>query len=117
VVWGYGQSQYVGKKDEQRKLPSAIFENLALYVGLGVLFGMVTLQGFGGGMVRERIASGIGEHVFAPLFSLLDAHEGVELALKVVAAFVSGVRLHHFYVDSKIWRVSKSAALAKNLNV
>ena len=38
-------------------------------------------------------------------------------AIKLMAAMISGVRLHHFYVDSKIWKVSKSPALAKNLDV
>jgi hypothetical protein len=106
----------VGKKQE-RKLPTVIFENLPLYIGLGVLFGVLTLQSFGGGIVSRFIAGGLGHNVFASLFTFLDEHAGVELALKVVAAFISGVRLHHFYVDSKIWRVSKSATLAKNLNV
>jgi hypothetical protein len=49
--------------------------------------------------------------------SFLDRGQGLDLGLKMAAAMISGVRLHHFYVDSKIWRVSKSAALAKNLNV
>src|SRR6187399_2550410 len=115
VVWAYGQSNYVAKQDVS-KLPTAIFKSLPLYVGLGVLFGIVTLQSFGAGVVREPISGGLG-NAFHSVFSYLDAHQGLELALKVVAAFVSGVRLHHFYVDSKIWRVSKSAALAKNLNV
>jgi hypothetical protein len=116
VVWGYGQAQYVGKQAE-RKLPTAIFENLPLYLALGVLFGVVTLQSFGGGTAGHFIAGGLGRTVFSSVFTFLDEHAGVELAAKVTAAFVSGVRLHHFYVDSKIWRVSKSAALAKNLNV
>jgi hypothetical protein len=115
VVWAYGQSQYVAK--EKESLPRKIFANLPLYVGLGVLFGIVTLQGFGGGRVKDFIAGGLGQNVFGPMFTYLDAHQGTTLALQVVAACISGIRLHHFYVDSKIWRVSKSAALAKNLNV
>jgi hypothetical protein len=115
VVWAYGQSQYVAK--EKESLPRKIFANLPLYAGLGVLFGIVTLQGFGGGRVKDFIAGGLGQNVLGPMFSYLDAHQGTTLALQVVAAFVSGIRLHHFYVDSKIWRVSKSAALARNLNV
>jgi len=115
VVWAYGQSQYVAK--EKESLPRKIFASLPLYATLGVLFGILTLQGFGGGRVKNAIAGGLGENVFGPMFSYLDAHQGATLALQVVAAFVSGIRLHHFYVDSKIWRVSKSAALAKNLNV
>src|SRR6185312_9021569 len=115
VVWAYGQSNYVAKK-ENRKLPTYIFESFGLYAFLGVLFGIITLQGFGASFVKGPISGGLGG-AFHSMFSYLDEHQGVELALKVVAGFVSGVRLHHFYVDSKIWRVSKSAALAKNLNV
>ena len=55
--------------------------------------------------------------LFGHVFTFLGEAAGIALGVKVVAAFVSGVHLHHFYVDSKIWRVSKSAALAKNLNV
>jgi len=115
VVWAYGQSNYVAKKEAQ-KLPSAIFGSAPLYVALGVLFGIVTLQSFGGGLVKTPMSDGLAS-AFHHVFSYLDAHQDLELAAKVVAAFISGVRLHHFYVDSKIWRVSQSAALAKNLNV
>jgi hypothetical protein len=117
VVWAYGQSKYVGKQGAERKLPSPIFENVLLYIILGVAFGVLTLQGFGAPMVKEGLANVFNGSVVMNVFGFLDRHAGLELAIKVVTAFVSGVRLHHFYVDSKIWRVGKSAALAKNLNV
>jgi hypothetical protein len=108
VVWAYGQKRYAPAATGPRTLPTRIFANVWLYVGLGLAFGLVTLQGPGAGMVRQafgRFLAGV-----APWATM-------DLGVKLLAAVLSGVRLHHFYVDSKIWKVGKSAALAKNLNV
>jgi hypothetical protein len=118
VVWAYGASKYAGKRSEGggRSLPSAIFESPWLYAALGIAFGLVTMQGPGSGAFKHAAASLLQAGFFSHLFSL-DSQHGLDLGTKMAAAFVGGVRLHHFYVDSKIWRVSKSAALAKNLSV
>jgi hypothetical protein len=116
VVWGYGTSKYAGKTGKARSLPSVIFESPWLYAVLGVVFGVLTLQGPGASFVRRIAAPALGG-AFDRGFGFANTSEGFDLALKVFAVFVGGVRLHHFYVDSKIWRVSKSAALAKNLAV
>lgn len=117
VVWAYGQSKYAGKAGAERKLPAAIFENAPLYAVLGVVFGLLTLQSFGSGAISGKLAGALDTGLFSHAFAYLNRSEGLALALKVVGAFVSGVRLHHFYVDSKIWRVGKTAGLAKELNV
>jgi hypothetical protein len=117
VVWAYGQSKYVGKQGNERRLSSEIFERVWLYAGLGVMYGLLFLQGPGAGKAKRFAAMILETGFLAHAFSWLGAAAGVDLGFKMATAFVSGVRLHHFYVDSKIWRVSKSAALAKNLNV
>jgi hypothetical protein len=117
VVWAYGRKKYTGDEPKKRSLPSLIFGNVWLYVGLGVLFGLVTMQGPGARIFKDTVASVLQGSIFAYTFSFLDPASSFDLGIKVAAAVVSGVRLHHFYVDSKIWKVSKSAALAKNLNV
>jgi len=105
VVWAYGKKRYAGEKKD---LPTRIFGNVWLYIALGVVFGLVTLQGPGAGVFRDLMGKA---------FAWVSPSAGVDLGVKVAVAFIAGVRLHHFYVDSKIWKVSKSAALAKNLNV
>ncbi|HEY6880317.1 MAG TPA: hypothetical protein VI299_19975 [Polyangiales bacterium] len=114
VVWQYGTKKY-GEKG-QRKLPNLIFDNLWLYAVLGLGYALFTFQGPGAGLFKRTTASLLNQGMFANLFHL-SSDDGMALGLKVMAAFISGVRLHHFYVDSKIWRVSKSAALAKNLDL
>jgi len=108
VVWAYGKKRYTPAGEGTRSLPVRIFGNVWLYVVLGVLFGLVTLQGPGAGVFQRLLGDA---------FAALVPDGGFGVGVHVAVAFVSGVRLHHFYVDSKIWKVSKSAALARNLNV
>jgi hypothetical protein len=117
VVWAYGRKKYAVTDAKKRSLPSLIFGSVWLYVVLGVVFGLVTMQGPGARVFKNAIAGTLQASLFARAFAFLDPRSAYDLGIKVAVAVVSGVRLHHFYVDSKIWRVSKSAALAKNLNV
>lgn len=117
VVWAYGEKRYASSDASKRSLPQLIFGNVWLYVVLGIVFALVTLQGPGAYRVETMVGSWLETSVFASVFSFLDPAKGNWLGVQLVAAVVSGVRLHHFYVDSKIWRVSKSKALAKDLNV
>jgi hypothetical protein len=116
VVWQYGTKKYGAKDPSTRKLPNLIFDNLWLYIVLGVGYALFTFQGPGAKTFLHTSASFLHGSVFANLFHV-SSTEGMTLGLQVAAAFVAGVRLHHFYVDSKIWRVSKSPALAQNLDL
>lgn len=117
VVWAYGTKKYGAKERATRKLPNLIFDSFWLYLVLGLAFALFTLQGPGANTFKRLSADVLHSAVFSHTFTFLDQHGGVELGLKILTAFIAGVRLHHFYVDSKIWRVSKSPALAKDLNL
>ena len=68
-------------------------------------------------MVTRMLANVLQFSLFAYTFPFLGAVAGVTLGTKICAALISGVRMHHFYVDSKIWRVSRQANVARNLGV
>jgi hypothetical protein len=67
-----------------------------LYRGLGCGFGLH--PGCGGFDLRMELAAGL---------TLRDLMEG----------FIWGFALHHYYLDQKIWRVSKDAGLNKDLKL
>jgi hypothetical protein len=117
IVWAYGTKKYVSPPEaETPSLPVRIFGNVWLYIVLGVAYGLVTLQGPGSNIAKTWIAGGL-QSTMGALAPFVDRSAASDVSLKAVAAFISGVRLHHFYVDSKIWRVSHSKTLAKNLSV
>lgn len=118
VVWAYGEKRYAqAPETEKRGLPHLIFSNAWLYIVLGIVFALVTLQGPGAYRVEHVVGEWLQTSIFANIFAFLDPAKGNWLGIQLVAAMISGVRLHHFYVDSKIWKVSKNKTLAKNLNV
>lgn len=117
VVWSYGQKRYEAREDVDRRLPHVIFGNFWLYAVLGVTYALLTLQGPGGNTFKELVSPILQTQVFSHVFGFLSASEGRLLGVQLLAAMISGVRLHHFYVDSKIWRVSANPGLAKNLDV
>jgi len=88
-----------------------------LYIALGVVYGIVTLQGPHGAHIQQWVAQAFDGSSLHRFLAYLNQHDALNLGARLAAAFIGGTRLHHFYVDSKIWRVSKNAALAKNLNV
>ena len=117
IVWAYGTKKYVAPTESTSvSLPTRIFGNVWLYIILGVGYGLVTLQGPGSSIAKTWIANGL-QNAVHPLMAFVNPAAASDVSVKAVAAFVSGVRLHHFYVDSKIWRVSRSKTLAKNLSV
>jgi hypothetical protein len=67
-----------------------------LYRGLGCGFGLH--PGCGGFDTRMELAAGL---------TVRDLMEG----------FIWGFALHHYYLDQKIWRVSKDAGLNKDLKL
>ena len=117
VVWAYGKKRYAASEHAKKTLPQLIFSNFWLYAVLAILFALLTLQGPGADTVKTYVSNALEGSVFSHIFKFLTPGDGRDLGIKLAAAFISGVRLHHFYVDSKIWRVSKSKALAKNLSV
>jgi hypothetical protein len=116
VVWAYGKSKYADNA-QGPGLPTRIFRSVWLYIALGILYGIIGLQGPTGVAIQRHVAAFLQGSVLQRAFAYLDQNSLLDLAGRMTAALAGGLRLHHFYVDSKIWRVSKSAALAKNLSV
>ncbi len=117
IVWEYGVKKYAAPVDAKKpSLPVRIFKNVWLYIALGVGYGLVTLQGPGSGIAKNWLAGDLQVGMLLA-FPFVSKAVAADVSLKAVAAFISGVRLHHFYVDSKIWRVSGNKTLAKNLSV
>lgn len=117
VVWAYGKKRYEVAEQAQKRLPHLIFSNVWLYLTLGLLFALFTLQGPGADAIKNLASDALETSIFSHAFTFLSPSEGHDLGFQLLTAFIAGVRLHHFYVDSKIWKVSKSQALAKNLSV
>ncbi len=119
IVWMYGQNKYARDVTERYRLTQPIFRHLWLYLLLGVIFTFSLSRGPWIDLFEEKAAlyfdrwlfSGIG--MMAGIMDPATAGVGAE----VVALFLTGWSLHHYYLDSKIWRVSKDQKIAKSLDL
>ena len=112
-VWDYGQRRYPGERS-----PAAFsFRNPALYFALGLVFTLLCYRGPLVGWVSDRLATLFNEALlpFAGLVAGAPGSGGGNLGAEVVGASLLGWAMQHYYLDAKIWQVSKDERLRRVL--
>lgn len=119
IVYSYAGRKYKSNDDRRYRLPRLLFKNLAVYGLVGLAFTFLVYRG----PWIEWIKSSFGLDLDNVLFNSLGMMAGVKdpsslgLGEKVLAAVIIGFAMQHYYLDSKIWRVSKDKDVQKNLQV
>ena len=112
-VWDYGQRRYRSERN-----PAAFsFRNPWLYCGLGLAF---TFACYRGPLVAwaSGALAGLLNEIVLPLAGLMAGAAGSgggSPGGQVVAASLLGWAMQHYYLDARIWRVSKDARLRRVL--
>ena len=112
-VWDYGRRRYPGERS-----PAAFsFRNPVLYFALGLVFTFLCYRGPLVGWVSGFLAGLLGEVLlpFAGLVAGAPGSGGGSLAAEVVGASLLGWAMQHYYLDAKIWQVSKDERLRRVL--
>jgi hypothetical protein len=109
IVWFYHRNRYHGPHVDRAAfgLAPRISGRFLIYAACGVAFTLL----------YRALGCGFGVH---PGCGGFDAKWmlGPGLSLKDLAAgFIWGFALHHYYLDQKIWRVSRDAGLNKDLKL
>jgi hypothetical protein len=105
LIWFHNKKyNRVSDKKDEYGAASFISRRLLYYVGFGILFGIIyqgprQLLGF---VSFQRANAGVTEQSFL-----------VQLAV----SFLWGYAFIHYYLDSKIWRIRRDAAVGKALNM
>lgn len=112
-VWDYGQRRY-----PRERSPAAFsFRNPVLYFALGLVFTFVCYRGPLVAWVSGLLAGLFNEFLlpFAGLVAGAPGSGGGSLGAEVVGASLLGWAMQHYYLDAKIWQVSKDERLRKVL--
>lgn len=112
-VWDYGQRRYHAERS-----PAAFsFRNPVLYFGLGLLFTVLCYRGPLVAWVSDLLATFFNEAVlpFAGLVAGAPGSGGGSLGAEVVGASLLGWAMQHYYLDARIWQVSKDERLRRVL--
>jgi hypothetical protein len=109
IVWFYHRNRYHGPGVDRSAfgLAPRISKHFLIYAACGVAFTLL----------YRALGCGFGVH---PGCGTFDAKVmlGPNLSLRDLAAgFIWGVALHHYYLDQKIWRVSRDTGLHRDLKL
>ncbi len=116
IVWMYGTNKYAEGTTRRYRFTKPIYRNLWLYVLCAVLFA----AGFGWlESIGDTFAFYFDRWVFhgVGLIAGLRNPEEANVGAEVFSLFLMGWALQHYYLDGKIWRVSRDSSVAKHLKV
>lgn len=109
IVWFYHRNRYHGPGVDRSAfgLAPRISQRLLIYAACGVAFTLL----------YRALGCGFGLHPGCGSFDT-KTMLGAGLSLRDLASgFIWGFALHHYYLDQKIWRVSRDAGLNRDLKL
>lgn len=120
IVYTYGRNKYGATAGDRRyRWPRLFFRSLPVYA----LVGLVFTFGFYRGPWVEWLKEATGLQLDATLLDSLGMMAGIRdpaqlgLGEQVMAALIVGFAMQHYYLDAKIWRVSRDREVQRNLGV
>ncbi len=119
IVWMYGRNKYAADAAGRYRWTRPIFQHLWLYLVLGLLFTYGLSRGPWIDFLGERAAFYFDRWIFPGIGMMagITDPKTAGVGAEVVALFLIGWSLQHYYLDSKIWRLSTDRGVAKSLDV
>lgn len=112
IVWYYNRNRYGGDGDGRRfGWASLLSRNFVTYYAAGVLFTVLLRYG-NWGLNGMEVPGGPGPNAV----SATAIGAGLTIADLAIATWW-GIAFHHYYLDQRIWRVSKDQRLKSDLKV
>ncbi|MCG8608003.1 hypothetical protein MJD09_23835, partial [bacterium] len=119
IVYSYAQNKYPAKTDRRFVWVKALFKNFLVYTLVGLIF---TFAFYRGPWI-DWLTSVTGLTLDQVLLNSVGMMAGIrdpaalQLGERVFAAFLLGFAMQHYYLDSKIWRVSRDKDVRQHLKV
>ena len=119
IVYEYAKKKYKETMDSRYRWARLLFKNVAVYLIFGLAFTFLFYRG----PFIEFLETSTGLALDRLLFNSIGMMAGIRhpeqlnLGQKLFASFLLGWAMQHYYLDSKIWRVSKDKGLRKALKL
>ena len=119
IVYAYGRNKYPGLDNRRFRWVKAAFRNVGVYALAGLVFTFLCYRGPWIEWLKGATGLQFDEIALNSLGMMAGIQDPAALGLgeQVVAAVFIGWAMQHYYLDSKIWRVSKNKDLRKHLKV
>jgi hypothetical protein len=119
IVYSFAQNKYRLKTERSYRFCRGLFRNFTVYALVGLLFTFALYRGPWIEWLRHFAGLRLDQTVLGPLAMMAGVRDPSALGLgeKCFAAFIAGFAMQHYYLDSKIWRVSRDKNVQKYLRV
>ncbi len=119
IVWSYGRNKYANDASGKYAVARRLFGSVWIYAAVGLVFTFAFYRGPWVDWARRAGSEALDRALFPALGAIAQVQEPSALGLGTLVTmwFILGWAMQHYYLDSKIWRVSRDAQVAKSLNV
>jgi len=119
IVYTYARRKYGSSTDRSQRLARWAFANLGAYAATGLLFTFLCYRGPWIGLVERTMGLSLDRAVLNSLAMMAGIQDPASLGLgeQLFAACIVGFALQHYYLDAKIWRVSRDRDVQQQLRV
>ncbi|HYF78598.1 MAG TPA: hypothetical protein VD973_15785 [Symbiobacteriaceae bacterium] len=118
IVWMYGQGKYV-RSTTTAPVARVIFSRFWVYAAMGLLFTLALYRGPWIEWLQSAVGMSLDRSFLAGIGMMagLTDPSALSVGQQVFATMLLGWAMQHYYLDSKIWRVSRDRGLAEQLRV
>jgi hypothetical protein len=119
IVYSYARRKYGSSADPGHRVARLAFANVGAYALTGLLFTFFCYRGPWIGWLERTLGVSLDRAVLnslAMMAGVLDP-SALRLGEQLLAAVIVGFALQHYYLDAKIWRVSRDRDVQKHLQV
>jgi hypothetical protein len=119
IVYTYARRKYGASADPAFRIARLAFANVGAYALAGLAFTFLCYRGPWIGWMERTLGISLDRAVLNSLAMMAGVQDPSALGLgeQLLAATIVGFALQHYYLDAKIWRVSRDRDVQRHLQV
>lgn len=119
IVYTYGRSKYPSRTARQYRWARVLFRNFGVYALTGLAFTLLLYRGPWIDWLERTLGLRLNDLFLNSLGMMAGVADPGALGLgeQLFAACLLGFAMQHYYLDAKIWRVSKDRQVREHLKV
>jgi hypothetical protein len=119
IVYSYARRKYGDSSNPAHRLARLAFANVGTYALVGLVFTFLCYRGPWIGWLEQTLGLSLDRAVLNSIAMMAGIQDPSALGLgeQLFAAGIVGFALQHYYLDAKIWRVSRDRDVQKHLQV
>jgi hypothetical protein len=119
IIYSFAQNKYPARTEKSFRWVRGLFQSFWVYAAVGLAFAFIVYRGPWIDFLRHLTGVRLDQSVLNSLAMMAGVKDPGSLGLgeRIFAACMTGFAMQHYYLDGKIWRVSKDQDVRKYLRV